>query len=145
MFDVLKAAERFATALDDEDYAALEVLLSDDCRYDSPRGMLLGADLVLNSYRKATNWTKSNIQHVRYESTVRRDSEDAAIVTFLDKFEHAGHRHTYTCEQLLHIDTSGRICRIVHVEIPGEREAVDAFLDSIGVRRLFDSSDSKTP
>jgi len=119
MSDVLEAAKRFATALDDEDYAALEMLLADECRYDSPRGMLLGADVVI----------------------------DTAVVTFLDKFEHAGNRHTYSCEQLLHIDTSGRICRIVHIEIPGEREAVDAFLDSIGVRRLFDfdSYDSKIP
>jgi hypothetical protein len=145
MSDVLEAAKRFATALDAEDYAALEMLLADECRYDSPRGMLLGADVVIDSYRKAASWTKSNIQHVRYQSTARRDSADTAVVTFLDKFEHFGNRHTYTCEQRLHIDTSGRICRIVHIEIPGEREAVDAFLDSIGVRRLFDSYDSKTP
>jgi hypothetical protein len=33
MSDFLEAAKRFATALDDEAYAALEVLLSDDCQY----------------------------------------------------------------------------------------------------------------
>ena len=140
--EVLEAAKRFATALDDEDYVALEMLLSDDCKYDSPRGMLIGADAVIDSYGEAARWTKSSIQHVRYESTIRRGADDTAIVTFLDNFEHEGQRHTYRCEQHLHVDTRGRICRIVHIEIPGEREAVERFLDSIGVRRRLDP---KTP
>jgi limonene-1,2-epoxide hydrolase len=49
--DVLETVKRFATALDDEDYRALESLLAADCRYESPRGTLIGLLAVIGSYR----------------------------------------------------------------------------------------------
>jgi ribosomal protein S18 acetylase RimI-like enzyme len=128
-------AERFATALDEENYDGVAGLLSAECEYAAPKGLLIGRQAILASYRDAGVWVKSNIQIVRYESTVRITDENRAIVTFIDHLEHNGLTHTYTCQQEVDLDSGGFICRIVHQELPGEREAVESFLRVAGIDR----------
>lgn len=129
------AARRFATALDAEDYPALAEVLSDECRFVTSRETLVGPEAIVASYRSASLWAKANIGHVHYESTVHEGAGGSAVVTFIDRLEHDGLTHTYACEQEVCVDVRERICRIVHRELPGQREAVETFLRRIGVRR----------
>jgi hypothetical protein len=57
------------------------------------------------------------------------------VITFLDHLAHHGHTLTHRCEQHLEFDEVGRICRIVHVDLPGEREALAAFFKTLGITR----------
>ena len=140
-------ARQFATALDAEDYGRLAELLSNECEYAAPKGVLVGREAIIASYRDAGIWVKSNIQSVRYESIVRIADENRAIVTFIDHLEHNGLKHSYKCEQAVDLDIRGYVCRIVHQELPGEREAVDSFLRAdridrpggVNVRRMIES------
>jgi hypothetical protein len=109
--------------------------LADECEYVTRNGPVVGSQAVIASYQTAGAWVKSHIQHVRYESTVRMSQDGSAIVTFIDHFEHNGLAHTYSCEQLVYVNGQGRVCRIVHNDLPGQREAADAFLKTIGVER----------
>lgn len=131
----LNTAARFAAALDAEDYDTLVALLTADCEYVARDGACIGPEAIARSYRTAGTWAKSHIEAVTYESSVREAPDGAAIVTFIDHLVHAGIRHTYSCEQQVHCGADGRICRIVHCELPGQREAADAFLRQIGVVR----------
>lgn len=130
---LLAAATQFAAALDAEDYGALQGLLSVDCEYVASSGVLVGPEAIIASYRKASAWAKANIDSVTYASSVRVADGDLAIVTFVDLLEGSGLRHSYSCEQSVAIGADGEIRRIVHLEIPGQRDAVDSFLRQIGV------------
>jgi hypothetical protein len=140
----ITTAQRFAAALDNEDYGAAHELLEAKCEYLSPTGALVGPSAILDSYREAAIWAKSNIASVRYTSEVRWQDGDA-VVTFYDHLEHAGAKHTYACEQRLSVNGEGRITRIVHRELPGERESADTFLRGIGLSRHFCSRPERDP
>jgi ketosteroid isomerase-like protein len=131
---VTSTAERFATALDNEDYRAVSSLIEDDCEYVTPKGELVGPDAIVASYQEAAAWAKAHIDAVRYTSAVRSDGDDA-VIKFSDHLEHHGARHTYTCEQVLRVNHNGRVTRIVHQELPGERESLNSFLRGIGISR----------
>ena len=107
----------FATALDADDYAAVARLLSDDCEYLGPSGMVVGRDAVISSYRSHSAWAKSHLQDVRYTSTVRQDDDGTVVVTFSDHLKHDRQQHTYTCEQVVQLNGDQQVCRIVHREI----------------------------
>ncbi len=128
-------ASRFAAALDAENYETVAMLLSPDCEYAARGGALVGPDAIVASYREAGKWVKANIASVTYESSVRAVNESSAVITFVDHLEDSGLRHSYRCEQSIEIRADGKIIRIAHVEMPGEREAADAFLRRIGVSR----------
>jgi hypothetical protein len=58
-----------------------------------------------------------------------------AVVTFVDRLRHAGIAHMYSCEQVLEFTADGTICRITHLELTGERAALSAFLQHVGITR----------
>ena len=126
-------AQQLAAALDQEDYVVVARLLADDCEYVGRKGTLVGPEAIITSYRDAGSWAKSAIQNVTYESSVRIDADGGAVVTFIDHFVHAGLSHVYACEQAVAVDSQGRVGRIVHREVPGQREAADAFLRRVGL------------
>ncbi len=134
-------AARFAAALDQENYAGLAALLAADCQYLN-RKETFGPEAIITSYRNASSWAKSAVQKVTYESRIRIDADDVAVVTFVDHFQHDGLTHTYTCEQAVSVNAAGRVCRIVHRELPGQREAADSFLRSVGAAGLSESTTS---
>jgi hypothetical protein len=131
----LNLGSRFAAALDGEDYDTAARLIAPDGEYVTSKGTLVGPGPIVASYREAGDWARANIDVIAYESSVRVDQEGLVVVTFVDHLEHAGLKHTYSCEQVLSIDPEGRIQRIVHREIVGEGEACDEFFRRIGVKR----------
>jgi Domain of unknown function (DUF4440) len=128
-------AQRFATALDEENYAPLAELLAADCEYVTSQTTLVGREAIVLSYKDAGTWAKANIQSVRYQSSVRDGDDNQAVITFIDHFAHKGREHTYRCEQVIQVNAEGSVRRIVHRELPGEREAADAFLRAGEVSR----------
>jgi len=95
---------------------------------------------IIASYRDAGSWVKSCIQNVEYESIVRIESDGEATVTFFDHLEHNGLKHTYACEQVVNVDPQGRVYRIIHRELPGQRESAELFLRGLGISRNADPS-----
>ena len=127
--------ERFAAALDRDDFDAAAALLRDDCRYESPIGPIIGAQPIIDSYRSASEWARTHLDEIIYESRCRLESADRGIVLFVDHLRHNGRTHSYRCQQIVTVDAAGQITRIEHDELPGEREAVDVFLRGVGVDR----------
>jgi len=134
MSDIVAIVGRFARALDDEDYETAQQMIGHDCEYVSPKGTLVGPQAIAASYRHAGEWARANLDRVKYESHVRIDGV-LAVITFIDHLTHAGQSQTYSCEQVLSLDSGGTIRRIEHRELPGQREAADRFLEQVGISR----------
>lgn len=135
MAEALTTARRFAIVLDSEDYDAAAQSLSEDCSYRATTGVHIGAAAIIASYREAGARASRTFEAVRYESSVRSESELCAVVTFTDHLQHNGHAFTYSCEQRLQFGDDGKIPRITHVELPGQREGLHRFFTESGVSR----------
>lgn len=130
--------ERFAAALDGDNFEVASALLSGDCRYESPTGPIIGPVAITDSYRSASEWARTHLDEIIYESQCRLESANRGVVLFVDHLRHNGQTHSYRCQQFVTVDAAGQITRIEHDELSGEREAVEAFLRKVGVERSAD-------
>lgn len=138
MSDHLAVAARFAHALDREDYGAAAACLAPTCEYSIGSEMHRGPEAIIATYRESGEWAAAQLDSVRYESSVRPsvDAPGGAIVTFTDHIEARGHRLAHRSEQRLWFDEAGRIRLIEHVDLPGERDALEVFFAQVGIARL---------
>jgi hypothetical protein len=127
----LDTACRFARALDAEDYDYVATCLSSTCEYSIRDRIVRGGPAIVESYREAGTWAASMLDSVRYETEVR-SAPTGAVITFLDHLSHHGNTLTHRCEQYLEFDEAGQICRILHVDLPGEREALAGYFKTLG-------------
>ncbi len=134
--DVRQMVDRLAHLLDADDFSAARALLADDCVYETGSETLRGPDEILASYAGASARARRTFDEVRYESEVESVAGATACVTFTDYLLKAGHRwHRYRCRQELTVGADGRIVRIVHRELPGERQALQAFFATCRMER----------
>lgn len=134
--EVRQVVERLARALDADDLATARAFLADDCVYETGNETRRGPDEILASYAAASAWAHRVFDEVRYESTVGPVAGATATVTYTDYLFKAGGRwHRHRCRQELTVGGGGRIARIVQREIPGEREALAAYLRECGIER----------
>ena len=70
-----------------------------------------------------------------YGSRVESAGDGAFVIEYTDDIGHAGERLVHRCHQRITLDDAERIRRIEHVDLPGETEAVDAFLARVGIER----------
>jgi RimJ/RimL family protein N-acetyltransferase len=119
----LERARAFAAALDEDDFERARPFVSPHCVYDVRGETLRGADAILASYAAATRSARSRFDDVRYESAV----EPGPRIRYTDILRQAGREHRHHCAQSLTFE-AGLITRIVHEDLPGEREALQRFL-----------------
>ena len=132
--DALAVAKRFATALDRCDLAEAGLCLASDCHYEIGTQQLIGPDAILASYCENAEWAGRALEQVIYESAVEEGQEGLSVL-YTDRIVHRGLTHQYSSRQHLTINDDGQITRIVHEELPGQREKLDEFLSQCGVRR----------
>lgn len=133
MTQTLPLATRFSTALDEENYPAAAACLARNCVYETRGETYRGVCEIIGSYWEHGDWATRNLDSVRYESIIREGVDGQIIVEFLDHIEHGGRAHTYRCEQRLTFDDSGRISRIVQVDLPGERDRLRLYFRQVGL------------
>jgi SnoaL-like protein len=128
-------AREWAARLDQESFAFLPSLMSEDCEYQAPSGLLKGAEAIVASYRRNAEWAHRTFEHIEWSSEVVAESAATFLITFEDRTLHQGIRHRYRCRQRIRFDGEGRVNSITHLPIPGEDEALAAFFARIGVER----------
>ena len=128
-------ARRFASNLDDEDYASAAACLAPNCRYEIAGTAHLGPEAVIGSYREHGEWAAQTLDDVQYESKVCSGQQGGIVVEFVDHIKQTGVAHTYRCEQRLEFDERGLISAITHVDVPGKQEALAQFFHSVGLSR----------
>ncbi|HXM18093.1 MAG TPA: hypothetical protein VN934_04720 [Candidatus Tumulicola sp.] len=125
-----QTAERFAAALDRDDFGEASELLAWDCRYEiSNTEALLGPAAIVGSYRAHSERAKQSFDEVSYESQVETEKDGAIPVLFIDKIRKGSRHHVYSCRQFVSINAANRITKIRHEELQGERERLRRFLE----------------
>jgi SnoaL-like domain len=131
--DVSELALRFARALDREDYDVVRALLAPSCCYDSPNGRIEGADEIVDSYRRAGKIARALFESHEFGSALLATTGATADVSFSDILAKGGWKHVYRFEQRLHFSAGALVSRIVHRELPEERERLREFCRTAGV------------
>ena len=126
-------AAAFAQALDRDDFDAARALLAESCEYDTGEGLVRGADAVLAPYRETSERCRRTFDEIVYASEVESAEGGRATILFIDRIRHRGLRHAFRCRQVIEVDERGRVARIEHREIDGEREKLEAFFRAAGV------------
>ena len=122
----LHIAQRFATALDREDYAVAKSLLGDKCEYLCRGERYQGPTAIIASYQ-ANGGVAKQFDAVEYESDVDSVSGGQFRIRFRDHLTQRGRQHTFRCDQIIEMNASGLINRIEHVDLPGEVKALQNF------------------
>lgn len=130
---VSELALRFARALDLDEYDVVRALLAPDCHYETRNGPIFEADVVVDSYRSASKTAHSLFDTVEYESALLSAKMDSAEISFADRLTKDGKEHVYRSRQRLYFNSGGLVRRIVHEELPGEREQLLEFCAGCGV------------
>lgn len=130
----LEIAAAFASALDADDFERARPLLAPDCVYLARGITLRGPDEILGSYADATRGAHARFDEVRYESRARLDDleERTIVIGYTDILRLRDREHRHRCEQVVRLGEGDRIVEIRHCDLPGEREAVEAFLKTTG-------------
>ena len=130
-----EVAERLANALDHDDYETAASVLADRVRYSIGDEALVGREAVVESYRTASEMAHRLFDRVEYgHSVFATDTPNTFRISYSDKLTLGDESLTHMAEQQVTVADEG-VTRIINVELPGEREAVDAFLERHGLSR----------
>jgi hypothetical protein len=140
---VPELALRFARALDLGDYDVVRALLAPDCHYETRTGPIFEADAIVDSYRGASKTARSRFDIVEYESALLGAGIDTAEILISDRLTKNGRQHLYRCRQRLFFTPGGLVSRIVHEELPGERQRLLEFCAGCGVN-LIDANPGRS-
>lgn len=130
-------ARRLAACLDAADHNGAAALLAPDCTYTFRGRTIQGGEAIIASYAAAHADALATFDSIAYESGVRADEgAAAAIIRYGDIITHNGIEHRHECEQRITTgvgETGGLVVRIEHVDLPGQHEALNAWLMRVGL------------
>lgn len=123
---------RFAKSLDAEDYETAIALLADDCVYELRGETHRGPAAIIASYRGHGDDASDEFDKIEYESVIEAESETRHTIRFIDHLTHNGERFTFECRQVIDLNDAGLITAIEHIDLPGQREALEEFRRRMG-------------
>ncbi len=130
----LDTAIRFANALDAGDDGTIAgPMLAEDCIYKIRDEVYTGRGAILATYVKSDINARKKFDRIEYDSEIEPHDDGRYLIKYLDRLTHNDQVHEHRCEQVLSFDETGLICRIEHIDLPGESEALQSFLDRVGV------------
>jgi hypothetical protein len=88
-----------------------------------------GPAAIIASDSNVGDSAKREFDDIEYESQVSQQSKHVAVIDFIDHLHHKDEQFTFQCQQVIEIDDDGKITRIQHVDLPGQREALTEFLE----------------
>lgn len=124
--------ERFARALDENDFSTLSELLAETCVYDIRGKRHEGRRAIVDSYKQGNDLAHRIADSVNYSSEVIRQENDRYVVNFYDHLVIGDETLTHQSRQFLAINSDGLINSIADEEIPGEQDKLEAFLAKNG-------------
>ncbi len=136
MHDPVDITTKLAQLLDAADHSAAVQLLAPQCVYDFRGSEMIGRDAIMASYDAAHQDAVKTFDEVGYDSAVRADPDDDSIATirYGDILTKNGVTHRHECEQRITVDrASGLVAHIKHIDLPGERDRLNVFLESVGL------------
>lgn len=134
MSGLLEFVERFATALDNDDYETAALCMEQDAMYDDGGGKtIIGRDAILESFRGASEWGRRNLDSLTFLHEI--DKATPLQISLIDVLVYEGDE--LVLDHTMHLSLSGRglISALRLVYPPGERERVSAFFTRHELKR----------
>jgi hypothetical protein len=128
----INTAEKFAKCLDRNDFEGAREFLDEGCQYHDAEGTREGADEILKMYEANYKKGAAVLDEIRFESKVEETSPQTACVHYFDYIRKGELQHRYKCDQALELK-DGKIVRITHLELPGEKELLKEFYTRVGI------------
>lgn len=136
MTSQIDIVEQLAEALDRDDYTAAASTMADRVEYSIGDRELTGPKAVVDSYRTASGVAHSLFDRVEYGHQVSTtDDPNTFRVSYSDTLILSGETLTHMAEQHVTVAPGEGVVRIINVDVPGERDKVDAFLERHGLSR----------
>ena len=127
---------RLAVALDSDDYVTALSTLADDVRYEVGGETLIGPQAVVDSYEAASIMAHKLFDEVGYDHEIVQSSPEGDFtINYVDILTIDDETLVHHARQKLTVDPNNGVTHIVNVELPGERDKVDAFLERHGKSR----------
>jgi len=117
----------FARALDRDDFDAAAELLSPKCLYTSSTRKAVGADDILASFRRNTEWARATFDLMECRSEFEELDDRRTVVTYVVRVVRRGQSHEYRSRLRVTTDGDGRIVRLRPEALPGESEDLERF------------------
>lgn len=118
--------ERFAQALDDEDYETAAQCLEADAEYDTGKKTIKGIDAILESFKDGAERGRMDFDSVVFLHEI--DSKMPSDIRFLDVLVRNGESFTLDHTMHLTLTAHGRISKLRLSYPPGERDRLRTFL-----------------
>lgn len=134
MSGLLEFVERFATALDNDDYETAALCMEQDAVYDDNGGKtIVGRDAILESFRDASEWGRSNLDRLTFSHEI--DDATPLQIRLIDVLACGGEELALDHTMHLLLSDHGLISAVRVAYPPGEEERVSAFFQRHGLRR----------
>ena len=130
-----QTAIKFGTLLDQDDFSNFKLLLKPNCIYEIGDQIYNNRAAIAGLYEKNMKEGKVKFDELVWgKSEIKQVSENEYDVYFSDFLKHQGIEHNYKCKQRITINENHLVEKIVHMELPGEREKLLAFYEKVGLR-----------
>ncbi len=126
----LENVESLAKALDAEGYDLAGSFFHDDCVYEIRGEVILGKKEIISSYHENGEAGRKRFDTVVYESEVTGLDLNRVRIDYTDIVTRSGDTHVHRCAQEASCDDAGMIVKLVHLDLPGERVALELFKES---------------
>lgn len=104
----------------------------------------MGRAAIMESYREAGEAARSEFAQITYLSDVTAVADGLARINFCDQLCHHGLSFTFECQQVIEVDPDGLIRRILHVDLPDQREALEEFRRRVAEASASDEANRLT-
>lgn len=132
----IELAETLARALDADDYTAAASTMAEDVEYTIGDESFRGPDAVVASYRAASDMAHRLFDQVRYDHQVMTTADRNVFrISYSDELTVGDETLGHKAEQHVTVTPGVGVIRIVNVDVAGEKEKVDAFMERHGLSR----------
>lgn len=125
---------RLARALDQDDYVTAALLLEPDALYDSGDSLIAGADAIIASFRRTSEWGRNNLDALEFSHEINDDTSPLEII-FIDVLRHNGEELSLRHSMHVGVSDAGLVSHL-RLERPSDEEAlIRAFFQRHGLIR----------
>jgi len=128
-------ALKFGTTLDADNFTSFKNIIAPECNYHIGDELYVGPDEIAGLYEKNLIEGKAKFDKLVWgKCRIEKVEPDIFEVYFSDFLTHQGITHNYQCKQRITINDSLLVIKIQHIELPNQREALNAFYEKVGLK-----------
>ncbi len=128
----MRIVHRLASALDADDYETAERLLEPDAVYDSGDSVVHGSAAIIESFRKTSDWGRSNLDELVFTHIID-DGQAPFDIVFVDVLRCGGEELSLRHNMHVGISQRGLVKTLRLDRRAGEKEIVRAFFERHGL------------